>query len=88
MATHDAETVCPACGRRNELHANADGQTAFPDPGDFSICYSCASVNIFEADGDGLTVRVTTDDERAEALADPRIAKVLGWLWANKARRN
>lgn len=66
MATHELETNCPYCGRRNELHANTAGEEHPPRPGDAAICFKCDLPAIF-VEGGGL--REATGAERMEIVA-------------------
>lgn len=70
-----AETVCPHCGRVNDLH---DGPTrdATPGSGDVSICWRCRGLAIYTDGG----VRAPTPVEAAELTADPRIRAAQGVL--------
>lgn len=60
----EMETICPYCGRRNELHAEAvalNGKA--PKPGDVTICWGCVGVCIFDED---MVLRLPMDEEFEE----------------------
>lgn len=40
--------VCPCCGEQLEAHSPLNKRTASPQPGHFSVCLTCVSVNVFE----------------------------------------
>jgi hypothetical protein len=57
----ELETICPYCGRRNELHAEATGPDGrAPKPGDVTICWGCVGVCIFD---ENMALRLPTDEE-------------------------
>lgn len=65
---------CPYCGRENNaVHEIHDGQKP-PDEGDYSICWGCGEISIFERN---LELRKATVPELVVALADPEISGAL-----------
>lgn len=58
---------CPLCGYK--LDAASSPTKATPDPGDCSVCLSCASALVF---GDNLRLRVMTTSEIADMHPDDR----------------
>jgi hypothetical protein len=46
--THELLATCPYCFEEHALVSNKDG--LFPTPGDFSICWVCASVSAYDED--------------------------------------
>lgn len=69
--------ACPVCGY-NVDHATlacAPVKDNAPRAGDVSICFNCASVNMF-ADGFG-TVRRPTEPERRKLASDKRIQRAV-----------
>jgi hypothetical protein len=65
-------TVCPWCGRRNDLHAGMPGTR--PKPGDVGICWRCAGPAVFL---DDLTMRRATDAEMEEMATDPQVVEAV-----------
>lgn len=56
---------CPDCGMVTDAASNADkGETAQPRPGDYSICFDCTALLVFDAN---LRLRFPTPTERAAA---------------------
>jgi hypothetical protein len=70
---YERETVCPYCGRRNDLHDRTD-DGAGPQPGNVSLCWGCRGLSIFTVSG----LRKPTDWELADIMADPHIRRILG----------
>jgi hypothetical protein len=60
------QTVCPGCGKRNELHdCISDPGDPPPKPGDFTICIKCARLLVFNLD---LSLREITAPELRELM--------------------
>ncbi|MBY0559895.1 hypothetical protein [Hyphomicrobium sp.] len=59
---------CPVCGEVNELTTGVGA--ARPAEGDLSLCFSCGTLSIFNAD---LTIRPPTEAEQAELNASPQV---------------
>lgn len=69
------EARCPHCGLVNTMTENVDGDgPPVPESGDVSICWGCAEVSVFTADG-GL--RPAEPAELAELRADPDMGATL-----------
>lgn len=66
-------THCPHCQRQQTHHGN-DGST--PGTGDFSWCWGCGKVSVYEVDAAGTRLRLPTDEERACIAADPQVAAI------------
>ncbi len=70
-------SACPYCGYRvNAAGETPDGDTRAPEPGDFSVCISCAGIVAF---ADDMTLRKaslveTQDQELAAQLLKVRAA--------------
>lgn len=67
---------CPYCARTNDAAVAEDGRDDRPTPGDYSVCFYCAGVAVFSADG----VRKPTEAERAELVEDPHVHAAVGDL--------
>lgn len=63
--------ACPHCGKVNDAQTCITEPGASPEKGDVSLCFTCAGVAVFT--GEGMTVRLPTDEEAAEFAADGRI---------------
>lgn len=63
---------CPHCGQVFTLteRTAADDQPAMPEAGDVTVCWGCAGVGMFTADGG---VRLPEPAELAELRADPAV---------------
>ena len=62
--------ICPSCGQKNNAVKSAEGdEKALPSPGDVSVCFFCAAVNIFERE---LTLRPMTKAEWVHTHPDDR----------------
>jgi hypothetical protein len=71
----ELETICPYCGRRNELHAEAtDPDGRAPEPGDFTVCWGCVGACVFDHD---LNLRLPTDEEFDHAIRVARPIQAL-----------
>ena len=64
--------VCPYCGRHTDCDTEAYGD-GVPEVGDVSVCFYCAGVGIYTADG----VRLPTDSERVVLLTDAGVVGVV-----------
>ena len=42
-------SVCPFCGRENEFSRHSHGHEVNPEDGDYSICFHCLRVGIFDS---------------------------------------
>lgn len=66
--TRIPEQLCPYCGEHVDRATPApSNQDARPEPGNFSLCCSCAGILVYQAD---LTVRKATDEEIADVMKD------------------
>lgn len=72
MEQNELVTVCLGCGRINELHSNADGDT--PEPGDISVCWQCGNVAAFDAD---LNLVALTEEQFDYVTNDPDFQAVM-----------
>lgn len=80
MSTPIPGCTCTSCGYEFEVATASPGsQAPAPQDGAVSICIQCGQVDLFTAtDGNTLSVRRPTDAERAELLAQPAIANIVG----------
>lgn len=93
-------TTCPACGRTNDCHGST--QTPLPKPpkpGDYSICWGCHAVAMFDTGPLGnLVVRGLTRAEADAFAADTAMHAVIAaglrapdavtaGAWARRAKR-
>jgi hypothetical protein len=60
-------SCCCECGNVLEL---CTGKAKAPSPGDFSLCFRCSCLNVFDRE---LRLRKPTDDEIFAAAADPEL---------------
>ena len=69
MKSTEITTVCPYCRDAHPLATSIklDSDDS-PSDGDFSICFECAGVSIFDGKADGLLRRPTTTE--AQEIAD------------------
>jgi hypothetical protein len=73
--TETKPDACPFCGHwLDRLWAGPGNPEATPRPGDVTICIKCGGLMILDPD---LRVRPPTDDEQAEALADPQVSLLI-----------
>lgn len=68
---------CQRCGYRFDATTCTTDAALLPADGDLSICLACGELAIFAEGPDGLTLRPATADERADALCDDSIVRVL-----------
>lgn len=73
--TTESYTICPHCGRRNELHTGIEGTQ--PKDGDLAVCWGCRKLGIFVVGPLGLSVRATTDEEAEDLGARPDVRALL-----------
>jgi hypothetical protein len=59
---------CPSCGHKLDAATSLDNE--LPSPGDASLCLYCQNIMILDVDD---TLRLPTDEERAELEADPDV---------------
>ncbi len=78
--TATPDVVCAECGKQMDC---ASGPGA-PEPGDFSLCIGCASLNVFDAQ---LHLRAPTHDEMLAASADADVQTLRRAILAVNARR-
>ena len=74
--------ACPHCGKQQDAVTDAYGE-ASPKPGDLGVCFTCGGLMIF-VDDDRI-VRAPTDEERAYALSDPKVERLVGMILTHKA---
>lgn len=72
MINRNEGASCPHCGYPNDGNTSVDKQGGEPQAGDYSICWGCAAVGIFNDDS---TVRQPNEEEQKEIAADPFIQK-------------
>lgn len=72
------DITCPTCGRLNELHTHTGESRKPPVPGDVSLCIDCNQPAFYVQDGDRLALRLPTDAEYVQLLADPRVRRLMG----------
>lgn len=53
--------TCPHCGYEADCVGHMNGEDKRPDPGDVTLCISCAGVSVF--DGPDLRMRKLTSQE-------------------------
>jgi hypothetical protein len=73
--THHRPTICPSCGRSNPLVDDAKSD-AWPNEGDWSICWKCGEVAIFDHTHHG-GLRRPNIAEAAEIAADQNLQEAL-----------
>ena len=74
MTTVTSMTLCPACGAARDAATDpTNPDQVAPRPGDFSICIACAALQVFDT---GLTLRLPTTLETAEAQALPGVQRL------------
>lgn len=61
---------CVECGKKMDM---ASGRGATPEPGDFTLCIRCGSLNVFDVD---LTLRRPTLDEYVESTHNREIQRL------------
>lgn len=79
---------CLVCGHRMDRHAQLaepDEEDAEPETGDVTLCIRCGYVMIYD---DDLRFRHPTPAERAEFLADERIAIAIAAINRMNQMRN
>lgn len=63
--------ACPSCNTYVfDAHSSVMGDDARPEPGDFSICFSCGATLVFTG---GLRLRLPTHSEFLESLSIPEL---------------
>lgn len=65
---------CPHCGVHHDASTDMDDSGASPAPGDFTFCFSCTGLCVFDHQ---LGMRLPTVAEVAEAEANPEVARLL-----------
>jgi hypothetical protein len=68
---------CCECGRESNCAAPAAPNEPVPEPGDFSLCFYCTSLNVF---GDDMVLRAPTEEEVIRAASDPEVQKARRFL--------
>jgi hypothetical protein len=64
---------CPRCGKEIDAVDEVGGD-AFPSEGEFSICFGCLGVNVFNPD---LTLRLPTKLEEIEIAAHDELQEAI-----------
>lgn len=67
-------SLCPRCGHTLTGAMETTPAGGAPEPGDTSVCISCASVLVYK---DDLTLRPATAEELVEIFADHELGPVL-----------
>lgn len=78
MMDHDRcdhlHTICPYCGvQGTHVHQETNGYPTPPEPGDISICNTCAGIAIFTEIG----LRLPTESEHLELIHDVNVQEVV-----------
>ena len=82
MKTYETDPVaCPYCGALHDRHTAADRKGGPPVEGDAAVCFTCAGVSVYNADG---SQRKPTESERAEFMTDPDVQKAVSYFSARK----
>jgi hypothetical protein len=76
---------CPYCGYSIDSAADVQASAMRPRPGDFSVCFGCAGVLVFDAEG-GL--RLPTEAERAEADTSSEVIHAMVMVDHARSRRD
>lgn len=78
---HITPQPCPYCDRMNDAGTNMNNQKP-PKPGDWSLCYTCAQVSVFD---ENILMRKLNPAEEVELREDhPEILRVIGRLQQSK----
>jgi hypothetical protein len=65
--------ACPHCGHIMDGYTELHGNSARPKTGDFSICYNCLALNVFEVGQ--ITLRPATTEEEERTKDDEDMVK-------------
>lgn len=65
--------ACPSCGHVTDGYTELHGNKASPKTGDFSICYNCLALNVFEVGQ--ITLRSATTEEEGRVKDDKDMVK-------------
>jgi hypothetical protein len=65
--------ACPHCGHVMDGYTELHGNSARPKTGDFSICYNCLALNVFEVGR--ITLRPATTEEEEHTKDDEDMVK-------------
>jgi hypothetical protein len=82
---------CPFCGAKNDASTEIWGGSGAPNDGDFSVCFSCGTICVF--DEKCTKLRKPTDAESHAAMDNPQLrstifkAKMLILSFNQKVRR-
>lgn len=68
--TYSQASVCPWCGKTNELGTKIQGGAGGPQPGSLSICIGCGEIGVFGPAPD-LALRRPTEAEQFAWSMDP-----------------
>lgn len=78
MTVFERPVVCPRCNREIQLHEGVVNTEAAPSRGDWSLCYYCGGVAIF--DGEPLMLRLPNVDEAPALRSNPQVRLALA-VW-------
>jgi hypothetical protein len=70
---YDDAPACPRCGHVMDGYTELHGNKANPRTGDFSICYNCLALNVFEVGQ--ITLRPATAEEEERTKDDEDMTK-------------
>lgn len=71
MAEHHLETICPFCGRFNELHTPQTNNKP-PVVGDVNICILCGCIGVYEMAEERLVVGRPDSTVVMSVLSNPQ----------------
>ena len=74
---------CPSCGKSNDAHTKAHGDSGGPDQDSWMICYYCENFYRFDSN---MVPRCLTEEEDIEVNLDPDVAAALYALKSAKAK--
>jgi len=73
---HD-EIKCASCGYTMDSSIHHEGNDVVPSPGDVALCFRCATIHVFNADG---VPEIPSKEKLAEAQADQEVQKAINRL--------
>ena len=73
---HD-EIKCASCGYTMDASADHEGDDVAPSPGDVALCFRCATIHIFNADG---VPELPDKETLAKAQADLQVQAAINKL--------
>jgi ribosomal protein S27AE len=92
MKSYEIEGKCPSCGYTVDMASCVDERhKGGPRDGDVSLCFKCGEALFFVKNGDKLSFKAMTPQERKQAIASsPSFAKAIVTLgrWINDREEN